>query len=1034
MLISVKIKLLILASIIGLLTAIYSLNHSSIVSANNPIVLPIEVLGSAGTTRAITVNISSGNQTAKLWLQIHGLSYSDKASVQINNSAWIALSNTTAQVAEPGKRYGGIGGAFATLKLTVNVPPGAVTNGDNTIRFRFNNTDGISAGFRVLDMNFLDAAGARMLPPNQFVQENPNVWQPPRSNASDVAEGERLWRTAQLRESSLPNARQLKVGCADCHARSGRDLKYFNYSNNSIVERAKFHGLNQTQGEQIASYIRSLNVPNPGRPWNPPFQPGAGLDGKPVSDWSAGAGINAVLDKDSDSQFYLPGNAVSRDALVDGNHLKQVNVREIPLAFQLPDWNHWLPQVHPRDSMGDAFLSDPMHTRYTDLRQGLSGQRGMSKEQYVNELMRKDFDSWSGLYYADFAGMIAQNNVLLKSIMPPRGTRHWTEQQTREVYGAVVWSAVKQWEIMQDFELENHGRQFYGANGEARQWFTNRHIFNVSPHLVFGIDVEPKPVTGDGDWRLTNKYFANAWYELQLQLNPGSRSAVKGGFGTVDWGYTAGLMGDLSKLSGYAEPMRATRFTLKAMQERQNDYAPDGPGGLYPLQNAWWAWNFGDNRAGMIGSLDVFDGTTPNWSEQPNPRPIIETAYQVWMEQNARFTPEQWWRASHDWPARNYVLGNHGTWGNIAETHAAEIRGLRASFQIHEALLGGMADFGKSLWTNGGWDALKAPLSNVLGTPNGLIATVNIEQIKLAWSPVAGATSYNVKRSQTPNGIFLPIAYFVKNTNYTDKDLDAGTTYYYKISANNAQFEGNASAMATATPMFGLVGRWRFDGWNRKFIIRLNQRSVPSKLMQMDESVSNNHALNVHLPRYDTGARGNAIEFDGAKDFVSVRKSLHRWLGGTATLAMWIKTTATGTNDIFRSPGVIGTTTRNQEENPGYESDNLWGVLDDTGRIGARFFGHNGVTVKSQNPVNDGAWHHVAITRNAENGAVAIYVDGILSASGTSPTGLLRRRIYSIGRIDEQMNYWRGALDDVHIYNKVLSAAEVQNLYNDRTN
>lgn len=192
MLINVKIKPFILVSLTVLAAAIYGFNRTPVALANNPIVLPIEVMGVAGTTRAVTVNVSGGSQAAKLWLQIHGLSYNDKASVQINNSAWIPLSNTTVQVAEPGKRYGGIGGAFATLKLTVDAPPGVVTNGDNTLRFRFNNTDGISAGFRVLDLNFLDAAGTKMLSPNQFVQDNPNAWQLPRNSASDFAEGERL--------------------------------------------------------------------------------------------------------------------------------------------------------------------------------------------------------------------------------------------------------------------------------------------------------------------------------------------------------------------------------------------------------------------------------------------------------------------------------------------------------------------------------------------------------------------------------------------------------------------------------------------------------------------------------------------------------------------------------------------------------------------------------------------------------------------------------------------------------------------------
>src|SRR5205085_3214352 len=91
----------------------------------------------------------------------------------------------------------------------------------------------------------------------------------------------------------------IRARCADCHARDGRDLKYFGFSNESIIARSSFHGLSDLEGRQIASYIRSLPVPSPGRPWNPPYQPGPGLDAQPVANWAAGAGLNWVADSDS---------------------------------------------------------------------------------------------------------------------------------------------------------------------------------------------------------------------------------------------------------------------------------------------------------------------------------------------------------------------------------------------------------------------------------------------------------------------------------------------------------------------------------------------------------------------------------------------------------------------------------------------------------------------------------------------------------------------------------------------------------------
>src|SRR5206468_9032677 len=109
------------------------------------VLLPIEVLGAAGTTVSRTITLQDGRAESvrSLWLQIHGLRYADQASVQINTSAWIPLKNNTVTIAEPGRSYGGIGGGFSTLEMTLPLPIGTLVLGDNTIRFRFNQTDGV---------------------------------------------------------------------------------------------------------------------------------------------------------------------------------------------------------------------------------------------------------------------------------------------------------------------------------------------------------------------------------------------------------------------------------------------------------------------------------------------------------------------------------------------------------------------------------------------------------------------------------------------------------------------------------------------------------------------------------------------------------------------------------------------------------------------------------------------------------------------------------------------------------------------------
>ena len=137
------------------------------------VLLPIEVLGADGTvaSRSVTLPAGQAGPVRSLWLQIHGLRYADQASVQVNTSAWMPLNNNTVTIAEPGRIYGGIGGGFATLVMTLALPDGTVVSGDNTIRFRFNHTDGFVSSYRVLAWNFLDAEGKKILPANDFVED-----------------------------------------------------------------------------------------------------------------------------------------------------------------------------------------------------------------------------------------------------------------------------------------------------------------------------------------------------------------------------------------------------------------------------------------------------------------------------------------------------------------------------------------------------------------------------------------------------------------------------------------------------------------------------------------------------------------------------------------------------------------------------------------------------------------------------------------------------------------------------------------------
>ena len=100
--------------------------------------------------------------------------------------------------------------------------------------------------------------------------------------------------------------------------------------------------------------------------------------------------------------------------------------------------------------------------------------------------------------------------------------------------------------------------------------------------------------------------------------------------------------------------------------------------------------------------------------------------------------------------------------------------------------------------TNGNYSALqlvKRAAVSAPAAPAGLIATTaSSSQINLSWSGVTNATTYNVKRATVNGGPYTSIATGVAVTNYSDTGLTAGTTYYYVVSAVNANGESEQRA------------------------------------------------------------------------------------------------------------------------------------------------------------------------------------------------------------------------------------------------
>ena len=167
--------------------------------------------------------------------------------------------------------------------------------------------------------------------------------------------------------------------------------------------------------------------------------------------------------------------------------------------------------------------------------------------------------------------------------------------------------------------------------------------------------------------------------------------------------------------------------------------------------------------------------------------------------------------------------------------------------------------------------------------------------------------------------------------------------------------------------------------------------------------------------------------FDGNTSYIE-RDDIDDTLKGTSSMSFWIKTTQTGDDTGWKAPGIAGI------EQSGGGDDVFWGWIDGSGHIGISK-GNDYSNSESATVINDDNWHHIVLTRDAPTGNVTIYIDGLLDKSGSSESGTVGTSFSSIGRIEntnssKNPKYFSGDLDELKIYDRVLSDTDVQQIYN----
>jgi hypothetical protein len=396
-------------------------------------------------------------------------------------------------------------------------------------------------------------------------------------------------------------------------------------------------------------------------------------------------------------------------------------------------------------------------------------------------------------------------------------------------------------------------------------------------------------------------------------------------------------------------------------------------------------WNF------TVVSPLVIDDFESYTNESPN------RVFQRWID-GAGFSEDEFFPSGNPGNGSGAFAGNDPTQGNIMET--VSFHGGRQSMPfIYDSSVSGYSEAECTFDEPQDWNRFGAKALTLwfqgdpCNAPTQMYVKVNGKKVlydgdagdplnkpwHLWYIPLADLTGVDVTRVTK-----LAIGF----------EGGQGTVFFDDIALSPLSLERQQVTPVAPAPG-NLVARYTFDG-------------------NTNDSAGAPTITVVGAPTYVAGKVGEAIHLSGATDHIAIEGSFDL---PVYTAALWFRVDGgTGARDLLSI----------------YDSAGAHGVLVEITGTGALRFLHRaplgvaGTNVYSNGGFADGKWYHVAIVKSEE--AITMYVNGDLA--GTEPntvqfTQALPRMTLGVLKHDSLSRYFPGAIDDVYLYNRVLSQAEI---------
>ncbi len=243
-----------------------------------------------------------------------------------------------------------------------------------------------------------------------------------------------------------------------------------------------------------------------------------------------------------------------------------------------------------------------------------------------------------------------------------------------------------------------------------------------------------------------------------------------------------------------------------------------------------------------------------------------------------------------------------------------------------------------------------------------------------------------------------------------------GSSLFWQATQYNKMNGEQINEPLTWVDKNGLVGYWKFSDGNGTQVRDISGNENNGTLTNFNFNGNSG---------WSDGKYGKALLFDGSNDYVSVNDNNLLDLTTSGTIGFWIYPKGNNTSGWQFLLSKDGTSDERQPYSIQYPPH--------TNERIALYLGNNvaSQSLTSNTPIRLNTWYHVVFTWNSSNKTV--YINGDYDNRNAFNSGIIpfnSNTVLAIGMPPSRTTYpFNGTLDEVMIFNRTLSDAEISALY-----